>query len=134
MRANGGFCGVDTGSRTRVFEPLGPADTTPPGRERGVEMRSLSLTRGTEAPPPAPPSENEFDAWRSLLRRAVLVELAEFASRRAAELDGTGVDAAGRVLAELVWDGKCLRSTFMYLGWLRSALDNMAVACTERAV
>lgn len=89
---------------------------------------STLLTPATEAlPVTAPaPTEESFDAWRSRLRRAVLAEVAEFASLRAAELDGTGVDAAGRVLAEFVSDGKCLRSTFMYLGWLCGAAPSRA--------
>ena len=54
--------------------------------------------------------------------RTVLAEVAEFvAARRAAELEETGIDAVGDILAEFVSDGKCLRSTFMYLGWLCGA-------------
>lgn len=91
-------------------------------------MRALSLTPATQELPVAAarPTTNDFDAWRSRLRRAVLAEVTEFAARRAAELDGTGVDAAGRVLVEFVSDGKCLRSTFMYLGWLCGAAPSRA--------
>lgn len=86
------------------------------------------LTSAAQAAPlaPAPQGAEGFAAWRSTLRHAVLVEVAEFASRRAAELADTGVDAAGRVFVEFVSDGKCLRSTFMYLGWLCGAPPSRA--------
>ncbi len=100
-----------------------------PSHSEGARgQMSTLLTPATEAQPlaVAPPVDAEFGAWRSRLRRAVLGEVAEFASLRAAELDGTGVDAAGRVLVEFVSDGKCLRSTFMYLGWLCGAAPSRA--------
>ncbi len=111
-----------------MFEPFGATDARPSGREREGEVRALSLTPDTQALPVAAarPTAAEFDAWRRRLRRTVLAEVTEFAARRAAELDGTGVDAAGRVLIEFVSDGKCLRSTFMYLGWLCGAAPSRA--------
>ena len=111
-----------------MFEPFGAADARPSGREREGKVRALSLTPATQELPVAAarPTTNDFDAWRSRLRRAVLAEVTEFAARRAAELDGTGVDAAGPVLVEFVSDGKCLRSTFMYLGWLCGAAPSRA--------
>jgi geranylgeranyl diphosphate synthase type I len=68
------------------------------------------------------PATDQFDTWRTDLRRAVLAEVAEFVSARCAdELGACGVDVAGDILLEFVKGGKCLRSTFMYLGWLCGA-------------
>ncbi len=62
------------------------------------------------------------DDWRGSIRLAVLAVLAEFISaRRTADLDSVGLAAAADILAEFVSGGKCLRSTFMYLGWLCGA-------------
>ena len=92
------------------------------------EVRALSLA------PPARPIEYDqhswsdpaqFDLWRIGLRRKVLTNLTEFVTGRcAAELDESGVDVAGDVLVKFVAGGKCLRSTFMYLGWLAGAQDS----------
>jgi geranylgeranyl diphosphate synthase type I len=69
----------------------------------------------------------QFDAWRRNVRRSVLTNVGEFvAARRAAELDRAGVDGAGDILMEFVSGGKCLRSTFMYLGWLCGAAPSDA--------
>ncbi|MGB8389226.1 polyprenyl synthetase family protein [Mycobacterium sp.] len=90
---------------------------------------ALSLAPATAAPPMAAarPAADEFGVWRSQIRRTVLAEVAEFiAARRAAELEGTGIDAVGDILAEFVSGGKCLRSTFMYLGWLCGAPPSTA--------
>ncbi len=66
-----------------------------------------------------------FDSWRSGVRAAVLARVEEFVSDRcAAELDGAGVDIAADVLLQSVTSGKCLRSTFAYLGWLCGARDD----------
>ncbi|MGO9154730.1 polyprenyl synthetase family protein [Mycobacterium sp.] len=68
------------------------------------------------------PTTDQFDTWRTGVRRAVLAEIAEFVSARCADTLGEcGVDAAGEILMEFVEGGKCLRSTFMYLGWLCGA-------------
>jgi geranylgeranyl diphosphate synthase type I len=92
------------------------------------EVRALSLL------PFAQPIERDqqfwsdpaqFDVWRIGLRRKVLTHLTEFVTGRcAAELDESGVDVAGDVLMRFVAGGKCLRSTFMYLGWLAGAQDS----------
>jgi geranylgeranyl diphosphate synthase, type I len=67
----------------------------------------------------------QFDLWRIGLRRKVLTHVTEFVSERcAAELDESGVEVAGDILLNFVTGGKCLRSTFMYLGWLAGAADN----------
>lgn len=68
-----------------------------------------------------------FDAWRSDVRRAVLRRVAEFVAERCAtDLAGAGVEIAGDVLLNFLSGGKCLRSTFMYLGWLGGALPSDA--------
>jgi geranylgeranyl diphosphate synthase type I len=66
-----------------------------------------------------------FEAWRGGIRQAVLTEVGDFvASRRQDSLRGAGVDAAADVLTEFVLGGKCVRSIFMYLGWLCGADDD----------
>jgi geranylgeranyl diphosphate synthase type I len=67
------------------------------------------------------PDIGRFDAWRMDLRRTVLANVERFVSERTAGLDRAGIDGAGDVLVEFVSGGKCLRSTFMYLGWLCGA-------------
>jgi geranylgeranyl diphosphate synthase type I len=70
---------------------------------------------------------DNFDAWRSDVRRAVLRRVAEFVAERCAtDLAGAGVEIAGDVLLNFLSGGKCLRSTFMYLGWLGGALPSDA--------
>ncbi|WP_163701596.1 polyprenyl synthetase family protein [Mycolicibacterium sarraceniae] len=73
------------------------------------------------------PSLDEFDRWRTDVRDAVLTHITDFIAARCADtLGDCGVDAAGNVLLEFVNGGKCLRSTFMYLGWLCGAPPNDA--------
>ncbi len=68
------------------------------------------------------PGADYLDSWRTGLRRAVLSHVAGFVAARCAdELGDCGVDVAGDILLEFVNGGKCLRSTFMYLGWLCGA-------------
>lgn len=75
-----------------------------------------------EAGPHSPPDMAQWDAWRAGLRRAVLAAVTDFvAGRCAAELGSSGVDVASEILLEFLDGGKCLRSTFMYLGWLCGA-------------
>ena len=92
------------------------------------EVRALSL-----APSAQPIERNQqswsdpaqFEIWRIGLRRKVLTHLTEFISGRCtAELDESGVEVAGDILMKFVAGGKCLRSTFMYLGWLAGAQDS----------
>lgn len=67
----------------------------------------------------------QFDLWRIELRRKVLSHLSEFvAGRCAAELSESGVEVADDILLNFVAGGKCLRSTFMYLGWLAGSADS----------
>jgi geranylgeranyl diphosphate synthase, type I len=80
-----------------------------------------TLTSGSWADP------DHFDTWRSDMRRAVLRRVEEFVAERcAADLDGAGVEVAGDILMNFVSGGKCLRSIFMYLGWLGGAMPSDA--------
>lgn len=106
--------GYDRGCRGR-----GPGHSKPSGRERLGNMGTLSFSPAAASPPvPGWSGSDDFGEWRSNVRQTVLVEVADFvAERRAAELDGAGIEAVGDILAAFVSGGKCLRSTFMYLGW-----------------
>jgi geranylgeranyl diphosphate synthase, type I len=99
---------------------------TDPGRAASLgAVRALPRARLAEAArtdPACLPSADQLDAWRTGLRRAMLAHVAEFVAARCAdELGACGVDVAGEILMEFVKGGKCLRSTFMYLGWLCGA-------------
>jgi geranylgeranyl diphosphate synthase, type I len=95
-----------------------------------TEVRALSLV------PSALPSRldgqsfpdlGEFEEWRNALRRAVLTHVAQFVAQQCApELDDAGVDVAADMLLNFLTGGKCLRSTFMYLGWLSGAVASDA--------
>jgi geranylgeranyl diphosphate synthase, type I len=68
---------------------------------------------------------DQFDSWQKGLRRAVLARVADFVAARCAdELGACGHeigDVGADILVTFVHGGKCLRSTFMYLGWLCGA-------------
>ena len=110
---------------------LGRTGWSRPDPSRGVsvgEVRTLSLAPSAQPLERNPQSWSDpaqFDVWRIRLRRKVLTHLAEFVTGRcAAKLDESGVEVAGDVLMKFVAGGKCLRSTFMYLGWLAGAQDS----------
>jgi geranylgeranyl diphosphate synthase type I len=64
-------------------------------------------------------STPDFATWRADFRRSVTDRVTEFvAVRCAAQLDETGVDVTRDLLLSFLNGGKCLRSTFMYIGWL----------------
>jgi geranylgeranyl diphosphate synthase, type I len=68
---------------------------------------------------------SQFDVWRIGVRRTVLTHVAGFvANRCAVELDEAGVEVAADILLNFLTGGKCVRSTFMYLGWLSGAADS----------
>lgn len=71
-------------------------------------------------PCPWPPAAGHA-AWRADFRSAVLDVVGEFVAGQTAELGVAGLGVAGDILTEFVSGGKCLRSTFMYLGWLCGA-------------
>lgn len=89
----------------------------------GVGDRTLaSPLRSVAVAPFHGTSPHTFAEWRHGVRTAVLDAVTEFVSERCVtELRGTGVDIAPAVLGDFLRDGKCLRSTFMYLGWLSGA-------------
>jgi len=60
--------------------------------------------------------------WRDDVRVAVRAHLSEFvAGECRADLGAARVDVAGQIMSGFVDGGKCVRSTFMYLGWLCGA-------------
>jgi geranylgeranyl diphosphate synthase type I len=98
-------------------------------------VRSFPQLRYINAMPAGPallPGPGQLRAWRLGLRQAVLAEVTQFVAMRCADdLGPSGVEVAGDVLMEFVKDGKCLRSTFMYLGWLCGAEpDTAALSAT----
>jgi len=67
------------------------------------------------------------DTWRSATRRAVQATVDDFVALRCApELKAAGIGIASDVLRDFIAGGKCVRSTFMYLGWLCGADDDPA--------
>ncbi|MEI6253708.1 MAG: polyprenyl synthetase family protein [Mycobacteriaceae bacterium] len=89
---------------------------------RGIEATSPSGRGGTAAGLVVAPPGAEFEIWRNGLRRRALEHVADFVDTRCLpQLEDTGVDIAGDVLVGFLDGGKCLRSTFMYLGWLCGA-------------
>ena len=77
-------------------------------------MRAITA----ELPAAALPSP-AFETWRETVRDAALGHVSDFVDTHCLpQLQRTGVDIAPSVLTGLLNGGKCLRSTFMYLGWL----------------
>jgi len=103
---------------------------------RPTEVASLCETRALATVPAADSQpvtagcwkgDYAYRTWRSKVRLAVLAALEDFvAARSTNELDGAGFDAAGDILVKFVSGGKCLRSVFMYLGWLCGAAPSPA--------
>lgn len=66
-----------------------------------------------------------FPTWSGALRHEVLRTLADFVRTRCVDdLSAAGVDVAADVLQAFVAGGKCVRSTYMYLGWRCGAVDD----------
>lgn len=87
-----------------------------------VERHTCSLIGEVGLPQNSCADSKCFESWQAHIRRNVLAAVAAFvAARRSAELGGTGVPIAGDILVDFVEGGKCLRSTFTYLGWLCGA-------------
>ncbi len=71
--------------------------------------------------------DQHVDTWPGATRRAVQAIIDDFVTARCApELHAAGVGIAAEVLRDFVQGGKCLRSIFMYLGWLCGADDDGA--------
>ncbi len=101
-------------SQRLTDRPMGEPSVGAARALRGVRLTEAA--RHTPAPPPIPDLSG---AWRTGLRRTVLSRVSEFVADRCADaLGACGADVAGDILIEFVDGGKCLRSTFMYLGWL----------------
>jgi geranylgeranyl diphosphate synthase type I len=98
-----------------------------PGGTRSFHLRAIDVTSpgggggaGVDLAVESP--RVELEIWRNAVRRRALVHVGEFVETRCVpHLGRTGVDIAPEVLVEFVDGGKCLRSTFMYLGWLCGA-------------
>lgn len=85
----------------------------------GIDTRTHAPVRvaATASAPSNSHNSTSFGGWRGALRDAVVAELADFVSRHCAEALGeSGVDIATDVLMGFLHSGKCLRSTFAYLG------------------
>ena len=90
-----------------------------------------SSPRVAITPPPAGAGGTslgaEFEIWRNGVRQTALADVAQFVDTQCMpQLDRTGIDIASDVLIQFVDGGKCLRSTFMYLGWLCGAEPDAA--------
>jgi geranylgeranyl diphosphate synthase type I len=70
-------------------------------------------------------SSQARDDWHTSTRRAVQEIVDEFVTLRCVpDLHIPGVGIAAEVLRDVIDGGKCVRSTFMYLGWLCGADDD----------
>ena len=68
-----------------------------------------------------------FMDWRNRLRVDVLAALADFVAHGcAADMVPAGIDIAADVLQGVLEGGKCVRSTYAYLGWLCGAEEDDA--------
>lgn len=65
--------------------------------------------------------------WHTAIRSAVQSTVDDFVTRRCVpDLQAAGIDVAAEVLRNFLDGGKCVRSTFMYVGWLCGAADDRA--------
>lgn len=100
-----------------------------------VRPRVLSVVPTTPTRTDRRVDTDQFDDWRLDVRRTVLSHVREFVGeRRALQLDQAGLDGVGDVLVEFVSGGKCLRSTFMYLGWLCGAEPSDTALCAAASL
>ncbi|WP_436838522.1 polyprenyl synthetase family protein [Nocardia nova] len=94
-----------------------------PDRSSGPEVDLLLAPKGSDAP---------VNRWRSAVRTRVLSELEVF-------LDGNHIDPIGGIAVDdiarhYLTGGKCLRSSFMYLGWLCGAAPSTAAVRAAAAL
>ncbi|WP_084533275.1 polyprenyl synthetase family protein [Nocardia fusca] len=93
-------------------------DTQIVGSRRAEHRRAeRTRTRGAAGLPGQPTAE-----WQQTVRARVLAELAEFVQRRSVE--SAVRPAVQHVLWQYVGGGKCVRSAFMYAGWLCGATED----------
>ena len=95
---------------------------------RGNDASSprVAITGSLAGAAGAPPSA-EFEIWRNGVRQTVLAHIADFVDTECVpQLDRTGIKLASDVLIQFADAGKCVRSTFMYLGWLSGAEPDVA--------
>lgn len=89
---------------------------------RAFDAATHSGARSSAASGAVEPPDAQFEVWRNGVRREALAHVGDFVDTHCtAQLARTGVDLAADVLVQFVSTGKCLRSTFMYLGWLCGA-------------
>ena len=94
---------------------------------RAFDAVSLSGARIPTTAGLAVEHDAQFEIWRNGVRQAALSHVADFVDNRCVpQLADTGIDVAADVLVQFVGGGKCLRSTFMYLGWLCGADEDDA--------
>jgi geranylgeranyl diphosphate synthase type I len=94
---------------------------------RAFDAVSLSGARIPTTAGVAVEHDAQFEIWRNGVRHAALAHVADFVDNHCVpQLAGTGIDVAADVLVQFVGGGKCLRSTFMYLGWLCGADEDDA--------
>lgn len=88
-------------------------------------MRSPTMAMSQFGAPEPGLMATAFPLWRDAVKREVLRSLADFVGTRCSDdLEAAGVDIATEVLQGFVDGGKCVRSTFAYLGWLCNADDD----------
>jgi geranylgeranyl diphosphate synthase, type I len=91
----------------------------------GTRAHATTLKRTAAAPKTH--ADLHGDHWRRTLRGTVQAIIDDFVTLRCApELNTAGIGIASEVLRDFVAGGKCVRSTFMYLGWLCGADDDGA--------
>jgi geranylgeranyl diphosphate synthase type I len=90
-------------------------------------MRAHTSTLQPEAAALKTPADLHGDSWRCTTRRAVQAIVDDFVALRCApELHAAGIGIASELLGDFIGGGKCVRSMFMYLGWLCGAEDDAA--------
>jgi geranylgeranyl diphosphate synthase type I len=103
-------------------------------QERGCRLTAIDGRARASSWTPQPTAASlkahvnpHCDGWRSSIRDAVQALVDDFVALRCApELHAAGIHIGSEVLREFVDGGKCVRSTFMYLGWLCGADDDDA--------
>jgi geranylgeranyl diphosphate synthase type I len=98
-------------------------------RLTAIDGRARVQTSTLQPTAAAPKTQTDLrgDRWRTITRGAVQAVIDDFVAMRCGpELHSAGIGVASEVLRDFVAGGKCVRSTFMYLGWLCGADDDGA--------